>query len=191
MSAIDDYERIEAPDAETWRTWLEANHGTAPGVWLVFYKKKSGTKSIAWPEAVDEALCFGWIDSKATAIDEERYEQYFTKRKTGSPWSKLNKDKVAALEAAGKIAPAGQAAIDAAKEDGSWSMMDDAEALIVPDDLARLLDEQALANFRALSPSRQRTILAWIVLAKRDDTRARRIQQTADAVRRGEAPGNF
>ena len=191
MSAIDDYERIEAPDAETWRTWLEANHSTAPGVWLVFYKKKSGTKSIAWPEAVDEALCFGWIDSKATAIDEERYEQYFTKRKTGSPWSKLNKDKVAALEAAGKIAPAGQAAIDAAKEDGSWSMMDDAEALIVPDDLARLLDEQALANFRALSPSRQRTILAWIVLAKRDDTRARRIQQTADAVRRGEAPGNF
>ena len=191
MSAIDDYERIEAPDAETWRTWLEANHGTAPGVWLVFYKKKSGTKSIAWPEAVDEALCFGWIDSKATAIDEERYEQYFTKRKTGSPWSKLNKDKVAALEAAGKIAPAGQAAIDAAKEDGSWSMMDDAEALIVPDDLARLLDEHALANFRALSPSRQRTILAWIVLAKRDDPRARRIQQTADAVRRGEAPGNF
>ena len=191
MSAIDDYERIEAPDAETWRTWLEANHDTAPGVWLVFYKKKSGAKSIAWPEAVDQALCFGWIDSKATAIDEERYEQYFTKRKTGSPWSKLNKKKVAALEAAGKIAPAGQAAIDAAKEDGSWSMMDDAEALIVPDDLARLLDEQALANFRALSPSRQRTVLAWIVLAKREDTRARRIQQTADAVRRGEDPGNF
>lgn len=191
MSQIDDYERVTAPDAATWRAWLSANHDSSPGVWLIFYKARSGTPSIDWGTAVDEALCFGWIDSKAVSIDEARYEQYFTRRKPGSPWSKLNKEKIAALEAAGKIAPAGQAAIDAAKADGSWTIMDEAEALIVPDDLAELLDPESLGNFRALSPSRQRNILAWIALAKRDDTRARRIQQTADAIRQGDAPNNF
>lgn len=191
MSQIDDYERVTAPDAATWRSWLSANHDSSPGVWLVFYKAKSGTPSIDWGTAVDEALCFGWIDSKAVSIDEARYEQYFTRRKPGSHWSKLNKDKVAALEAAGKIAPAGRAAIEAAKADGSWTIMDEAEELIVPDDLAELLDPDALDNFRALSPSRQRNILAWISLAKRDDTRARRIQQTAEAFRRGQTPNNF
>ncbi len=114
MTSIDDYERVTAPDSETWRSWLAANHDTSPGVWLIFYKAKSGTPSIDWPAAVDEALCFGWIDSKVVSIDDERYEQYFTKRKPGSPWSKINKEKVAALEAADRIAPAGWAAIDAA-----------------------------------------------------------------------------
>ncbi len=191
MSQIDDYERVTAPDAATWRSWLSANHDSSPGVWLIFYKAKSGTPSINWGTAVDEALCFGWIDSKVVTIDETRYEQYFTRRKPGSPWSKLNKEKIAALEAADKIAPAGRAAIAAARADGSWTMMDEAEALIVPDDLAELLDSESLDSFRSLSPSRQRNILAWITLAKRDDTRARRIRQTAESLRRGEAPNNI
>lgn len=192
MSSIDGYERVTAPDAATWRSWLEANHGSSPGVWLVFYKKNSSTPSIDWGAAVDEALCFGWIDSKAVSIDQDRYEQYFTRRKRGSPWSKLNKEKVALLESAGRIAPPGWAAIDAAKEDGSWTIMDAAEALIIPEDLAEAFaDQQSVDIFRALSPSRQRNILAWIVLAKRPDTRARRIAQTAEAAARGEAPGSF
>ena len=191
MSAIDDYERVTAPDAETWRTWLEANHDSSPGVWLVFHKVNSGTPSIDWGTAVDEALCFGWIDSKVLSLDESSYEQYFTKRKPGSPWSKLNKEKVAALEAAGRIAPPGREAIEAAKGDGSWTMLDQAEALIVPDDLAEALDEHALENFRALSPSRQRNILAWIALAKRPNTRVKRIALTAQATSRGSAPNNF
>ena len=157
----------------------------------MFYKAKSDKPSIDWATAVDEALCFGWIDSKVVSIDEERYEQYFTTRKPGSPWSKLNKQKVAALEADGRIAPPGRAAIEAAKKDGSWTIMDQAEALIVPDDLAEGLHESGLENFRAFSPSRQRNILAWIVLAKRPETRERRVVQTIEAVSRGEAPNNF
>lgn len=191
MSEHDGYERVTAPEAATWRAWLEAHHDSAPGVWLVYYKKRSITPSIDWSAAVDEALCFGWIDSKVVSIDEERHEQYFTRRKPGSPWSKLNKEKVAALEAVGRLAPSGHAAIAAAKADGSWSIMDEAEALIVPDDLGAALDQRSLDNFRSLSPSRQRNVLSWIVLAKRDDTRARRISQTAEAARRGEAPNNF
>lgn len=191
LVGIDDLDRVAAPDSATWRAWLEANHGSSPGVWLVYHKKNSGTPSIDWSAAVDQALCFGWIDSKASSIDDERYEQYFTRRKPGSPWSKLNKEKVAALDAAGRIAPSGQAAIAAAKSDGSWSIMDEAEALVVPDDLGAVLDEQSLENFRSLSPSRQRNVLCWIVLAKRDETRARRIEQTAEAAARGEAPNGY
>ena len=191
MSVIDAYERVTAPDSATWRAWLSNNHETSPGVWLIFYKAKSGKPSIDWGTAVDEALCFGWIDSKVVSLDEERYEQYFTKRKPGSPWSKLNKEKIAALEAEDRLAEQGRAAIEAAKADGSWSMMDEAEALIIPDDLAELLDGSSLETFRSFSPSRQRNVLAWIVLAKREDTRTRRIQQTAEALSRGEAPNNI
>ena len=191
MSVIDAYERVTAPDSATWRAWLSSNHETSPGVWLIFYKAKSGKPSIDWGTAVDEALCFGWIDSKVVSLDEERYEQYFTKRKPGSPWSKLNKEKIAALEAEDRLAEQGRAAIEAAKADGSWSMMDEAEALIIPDDLAELLDGSSLETFRSFSPSRQRNVLAWIVLAKREDTRTRRIQQTAEALSRGEAPNNI
>jgi len=191
VSVIDAYERVTAPDSATWRAWLSSNHETSPGVWLIFYKAKSGKPSIDWGTAVDEALCFGWIDSKVVSLDEERYEQYFTKRKPGSPWSKLNKEKIAALEAEDRLAEQGRAAIEAAKADGSWSMMDEAEALIIPDDLAELLDGSSLETFRSFSPSRQRNVLAWIVLAKREDTRTRRIQQTAEALSRGEAPNNI
>ncbi len=192
MSSINDYERVTAATAADWRSWLAANHEASPGVWLVFYKKRSGTPSVDWGEAVDEALCFGWIDSKVQSIDDERYEQYFTTRKPTSPWSKLNKDKIAALEAAGRLTDAGRSAIDEAKANGSWVIMDDAEALIVPDDLAAAFgDESDRRFFDALPPSTRRNILQWIVLAKRDETRARRIAATAAAAADRERPNNF
>jgi uncharacterized protein YdeI (YjbR/CyaY-like superfamily) len=187
-----DIERITATGPEEFRAWLDEHHDTTDAVWLVYYKKNSETPSITWPEAVDEALCYGWIDSKIQSIDNDRYEQYFCPRKPTSPWSKVNKTKIESLQLAKRIQPAGAAAIETAKENGSWSILDDAENHIVPDDLAAALaDRDARKNFDRLSPSRRRNILQWIVLAKRADTRQRRLQQTADAARHGKAPNGF
>lgn len=185
-------EHITAVSGEEFRVWLHEHHATADAVWLVYFKKGSGTASIAWSEAVDEALCYGWIDSKAKSIDDDCYEQYFCPRKPTGPWSKVNKAKIEALDDAGRIQPAGAAAIKAAKTNGSWTILDDAQNHIVPDDLSEaFFDRNARHNFDQLSPSRRRNVLCWIALAKRDDTRGRRIQQTADAAANGQAPNNF
>jgi uncharacterized protein YdeI (YjbR/CyaY-like superfamily) len=192
MTAINDYERVAAATAAEWRSWLAANHETSPGIWLVFFKKASGIPSIEWSDAVTEALCFGWIDSKVQSIDEERYEQYFTRRKPTSPWSRINKEKIAELIAAGRLAEAGLRTIEVAKENGSWSILDDAEALIVPDDLSVAFpDSEAREFFDAMPPSTRRNTLAWIALAKREETRARRIAATAAAAAKRERPNGF
>jgi len=192
MTAINDYERVTAATPAEWRAWLAINHQTSPGVWLVFFKKGSGIPSVNWGEAVGEALCFGWIDSKVQTIDDERYEQYFTRRKPTSPWSKLNKEKIAELVAAGRLAEAGHRAIEVAKENGSWSILDEAEALIVPDDLsAAFPNNEARKFFDEMPPSARRSTLAWISLAKRDETRARRIAATAAAAANRERPNGF
>lgn len=185
-------ERTTATDGNEFRVWLHEHHATAEAVWLVYFKKHSGTASIAWSEAVDEALCYGWIDSTAQSIDGDRYEQYFCHRKATSPWSRINKTKVAALEAAGRMQPAGRAAIEVAKANGSWTILDDAQNHVVPGDLAdAFIDRSARDHFDRLSPSRRTNVLCWIALAKRDATRARRIQQTVDAAADGTAPNNF
>lgn len=185
-------ERITATDGDEFRAWLHEHHATADAVWLVYFKKDSGTASIAWSQAVDEALCYGWIDSRAQAIDDDRYEQYFCPRTAGSPWSKINKAKVEALDHAGRMQPAGWAAVEAAKANGAWTILDDAQNHIVPDDLSEAFaDRVARDNFDRLSPSRRANVLCWIALAKRDDTRTRRIRQTADAAADGRAPNNF
>lgn len=185
-------ERITAADGDEFRAWLHEHHDSAGAVWLVYFKKGSGTPSIAWSAAVDEALCYGWIDSKAQAIDDDRYEQYFCPRKPTGPWSKINKNKIAALDTAGRIQPAGAAAVERAKTNGSWTILDDAQDHIVPDDLSEAFaDQRARDNFDRFSPSRRTNILCWIALAKRDDTRRRRIQQTADAASNGQAPNSF
>ncbi len=188
----DDHPRITASTPDDFRRWLDEHADTAAAVWLVYYKQGSGVPSITWPEAVDEALCHGWIDSKIVSIDDARYEQYFTRRKPTSPWSRVNKEKVERLLAENRIQPAGLAAIETAKENGSWSLLDSAEARVIPDDLADAFpDDTAVDAFRSLSPSRQRNILQWIALARRPDTRQRRIEATADAAARGVAPANF
>lgn len=185
----EDIPQIEARDAAEFRRWLEANHDSARAVWLVYWKKASGHPSIEWGEAVDQALCFGWIDSKARSIDENRYRQYFTVRKQGSIWSKINKDKIEKLSEAGLMAPAGIAAVERAKADGSWTILDGPEAGIVPDDLAAAMDEAGVRDtFDGLTAGRRKAILGWLVMAKREATRNGRIDKTIAALRRGEAP---
>lgn len=188
----DRIERITAPTAQDFRNWLSLHHTTAHAVWLVYFKKHSATPSITWTEAVDEALCFGWIDSTARTLDADRYEQYFTRRRPNSPWSRVNKDKIDALHRAGKITAAGYTTIDEAKRNGSWAAFDDAENLVVPDDLADALRRaRAHENFDGLAPSRRRSTLYWINSAKRSDTRRRRIDQTVQAASQQTAPNRF
>ena len=119
----------------TWRKWLEKNHRSKQAVWLVFHNKISGKKSISWSDAVDVALCFGWIDSKKIKIDPETVNQFFSKRKPNSAWSKINKTKVEMLIVHGLMSDAGFKSIETAKQNGSWTILDDVEALIIPEDL--------------------------------------------------------
>ncbi len=171
---------VYAPDRAVWRSWLETHAETTPAIWLIYYKKGSGQPSITWDEAVEEALCFGWIDSKAKPIDDSRYRQYFSPRKPSSVWSKVNKARVERLIAEGLMRDPGLRAIEIAKANGSWSALDDVEALIIPDDLAAAFAESPAARgaFDRLSRTNRRNILQWIASAKRPETRAKRIAAT-------------
>src|SRR6185312_14358897 len=127
--AGDPLERYYAKDRHEWRKWLEENAATSQGVWLIYYKQSSGKPCVPYAEAVEEALCFGWIDSRANALDDERSMQLFTPRKPKSPWSRLNKERIERLMREGRMTPAGLAKIEAAKRDGSWGAYDAVEAL--------------------------------------------------------------
>ncbi len=167
---------------QDWRQWLMENHQSKQSIWLIYYKKQSKKPSLSWSEAVDEALCFGWIDSTAKTIDSETYKQFFCKRKPKSVWSKINKDKVQQLLADNLMMPAGLACIDIAKQNGSWSILDDVEALKMPEDLATAFDAQPDAKdfFLSLSKSVQKSILQGLVLLKRPETRQKRIKEIVE-----------
>ncbi|HVL13034.1 MAG TPA: YdeI/OmpD-associated family protein [Gemmata sp.] len=164
-----------------WRAWLEANHSRGEGVWLVTFKKAAGKPRVEYDEAVEEALCFGWVDSKPAKLDAERSMLWFAPRKAGTGWSKPNKERVARMVAAGRMAPAGLAKVEAAKADGSWEKLDAVERLEVPADLARAFRARpgSRANFDAFPRSVKRGILEWILQAKKPETRARRVEETA------------
>ncbi|SDF45186.1 YdeI/OmpD-associated family protein [Cellulophaga baltica] len=182
------------PKSQTdWRNWLEVNHQLKQSVWLVFYKKSTKVASISWSESVDEALCFGWIDSTKKTIDSERYIQYFSKRKPNSIWSKVNKDKVEYLTSKKLIREAGYKAIETAKANGSWFILDDVEALILPENLKKEFDkrEGALEYYESLSKSAKKILLSWIVLAKRDETKQKRIIEIAENASRNTKPKQF
>lgn len=166
---------------EEWRAWLEDNHAREDGVWLITYKAATGKPRMDYDASVEEAICFGWIDSKPRKLDEERTMLWFAPRKSGSGWSRLNKERVERMMAAGRMAPAGFAKVEAAKADGSWTALDDVEALEIPTDLADALAgyEKAAQHFDAFPRSVKRGILEWIAGAKRSDTRAKRIAETA------------
>lgn len=166
---------------DAWRTWLVEHHERDNGVWLVSYKKATGKPTITYGEAVDEAMCFGWVDSTPRKLDAERSMRYFSPRRAGSGWSRVNKDRVARMTAAGKLTPAGQATIDAAKADGSWSALDDIENLVVPDALAAAFAAHppSAEHWEAFPRSAKRGILEWIASAKREATRAQRVAETA------------
>ncbi|NJO40706.1 MAG: hypothetical protein HC865_08605 [Cyanobacteria bacterium RU_5_0] len=186
----DQLETIYATDRKAWRDWLEKNHHTSIGIWLIYYKAKSGKPSVRYSEAVKEALCFGWIDSKVKSLDQDRYMQIFTPRKPKSVWSKLNKQYIEETVEQGLMTEAGLRKIDAAKQDGSWTTLDEVEALIIPMDLKRALDanETANRNFEAFSNSSKKNILFWIDNAKRPETRLQRIEQTISAAANNRNP---
>jgi uncharacterized protein YdeI (YjbR/CyaY-like superfamily) len=164
-----------------WRAWLEQNHTQTGGVWLLTFKKATGKPRIEYDEAMEEALCFGWVDSKGNKLDAERSMLWFAPRRPGTGWSRPNKARVERLLQLGLIAPAGLAKIEAAQRDSSWSALDGVEALEIPPDLAEALatTPNAQAYFEAFPHSVKRGILEWILNAKKPETRAKRIAETA------------
>jgi uncharacterized protein YdeI (YjbR/CyaY-like superfamily) len=183
-------ETVYAKDRQEWREWLEKNHHSYVGIWLIYYKVKSGKPSVKYSEAVKEALCFGWIDSKVKSLDEERYMQIFTPRKPKSVWSKLNKQYIEELIAQDLMTEAGLKKIEAAKQDGSWTSLDAIEALTIPADLQLALAANETANryFEAFSNSSKKNILFWIDSAKRPETRLKRIEQTIASAAQNKNP---
>lgn len=177
----DDAPWVHAETVEEWRDWLLTHHATETGAWLVSWKSPTGRPSVKYELAVEEALCVGWIDSSGRTIDDERHALWFTRRKAGSGWARTNKERILRLEAEGRMTDAGRALIDAAKADGSWTLLDDVENLIVPDDLAAAFARYPGSReyFDAFPPSARRALLEWIVQAKRETTRAARLDETA------------
>ena len=181
---------IRPKNRAAWRIWLADNHGSGPGVWLIWRKKGSTTSDLSLEAAVEEALCFGWIDSRLRPIDREWAALMFTPRRPRSIWSQSNKRRVASLIKRGLMTEAGLRAVAVAKRNGSWSALDGVQALQVPDDLAGALAKKPAArrNFDTSSASAKRSALWWIQSAKRPQTRERRIQET---VRRLNYPGEI
>ncbi|MBD2232016.1 YdeI/OmpD-associated family protein [Phormidium tenue] len=173
---------VQVESRAEWREWLAANHTRPAGIWLITYKKRSGRPYVSYDEVVEEALCFGWIDSKGNKLDDDRTMLWMAPRQPGTGWSALNKRRIAALTEAGVMMPLGLAKIEAAKLDGSWELLDAIERLEVPADLAAAFRENDLAkaNFEAFPRSAKRGILEWIASAKRAETRHRRIAETVD-----------
>jgi uncharacterized protein YdeI (YjbR/CyaY-like superfamily) len=175
-------ERFQPDALDEWRAWLAEHHTRDAGVWLVTWRAGSGRPRLTYDEVVEQALCFGWVDSKPRALDEQRTMLWFAPRKPGSGWSRPNKQRVERLLAAGLMEPAGLAVVERAKADGSWTLLDAVEDLVVPDDLAAALAEHppAAEHWAAFPRSVKRGILEWIVQAKRAGTRAERVRETAE-----------
>lgn len=171
------------------RAWLREHHASHAAIWLVYDKKHvQGERALTYDDIVEEALCFGWIDSVARGVDTKRASLYFSPRKPGSTWSAVNKKRLPRLIEQGLMHPAGQAKIDAAKKDGSWTTLDAIEKLVVPPDLAAAFRKNARAKamYDAFPPGARKQILYWVTSAKRAETRADRVRRTVEAVARGE-----
>ena len=186
-AATEDSRRFVTADA--FHTWLARNHSTSRGIWLRIAKKSSGIKTVTHPEALDLALCYGWIDGQRKALDETYFLQLFTPRTKRSVWSKINRGKVADLIAAGRMQPAGHAEIERAKADGRWeSAYDSVRNATVPDDLQKFLDKNPRAKkfFESLTSQNRYAILWRLMTAKRPETRAKRFAQFTEMLRKGE-----
>jgi len=185
---VPEFEQVHPEARAEWRAWLAANHASSRGVWLVQWRTPTGRRRFEYDEAVEEALCFGWIDSLAKGIDDERSMITMTPRKPTSGWSRSNKERLVRLTAAGLMAPAGLRAVEVAKANGAWGLLDDVEALVVPADLTAALadDGAATVGFAAMAPSAKKAILLALKTAKKPETRARRIAvAVADAAELG------
>jgi uncharacterized protein YdeI (YjbR/CyaY-like superfamily) len=168
-------------DRKEWRAWLKANHHVEQSVWLIYFKKKTSVASINYNDAVEEALCFGWIDSTRKSLDEHSYTQFFCRRKPKSVWSKVNKGKILQLIEKGLMVQAGFDIIEVAKANGSWTILDDVEELLIPQELenAFLKYNGSKEYFLSLSKSVRKAILQWLVLAKRPETIEKRVLEIA------------
>ena len=176
-----------------WRAWLRRHHRKLPGAWLVYAKKHTGIRSLTWQEAVEEALCFGWIDGVRHPVDDTYFKQLFTPRKPKSTWSAINKKSIARLTRAGLVAAAGLAAVALAKKNGAWHTLTGVETGTEPADLRRALSANATArkNWKAFTPGARRVSLYYINLAKRPETRAKRIATIVDLAARNIRPNQL
>lgn len=185
-----DAARFHAETIDQWHDWLGEHHATATGIWLVVWRTPTGRPRVEYDDAVLEALAVGWVDSTMRKLDEERNMQWYCPRRPTSGWSRPNKIRVERLITEGRMLPAGQSAIDLAKKNGSWAVLDDVEDLVLPDDLAAALDQHpgARETWESFPPSVRKVTLGWIVLAKRPETRARRVAGTAEKTAQGVRP---
>jgi len=183
---------LTPPRRADWRRWLASNADRQEGLWIVYRKKSSSLDGPVYDDLVEEALCFGWIDSQSRRVDDDRMMQWFSPRRKGGLWSALNKERIERLVHDGLMTETGQAAIDEAKADGSWSQTDEVDALIVPADLTAALDAapEAKAAYESLIDSAKKQYLWWIHTAKRPATRANRIEETIRRLSSGETRGS-
>jgi uncharacterized protein YdeI (YjbR/CyaY-like superfamily) len=179
-SRLDQLEQVEVTNRAAWRAWLKKHHTRTEGIWLITFKVHVAGKYVDYAATVEEALCFGWIDSLPRKLDADRKMLYFCPRKPKSVWSKVNKDRIVELIAAKRMTVAGQKKIDDAKKNGSWESLDHVEALTMPDELIKALTKNKAAqkHFDAFPPSSRKMILLWITSAKTEATRTKRIGET-------------
>lgn len=192
-SITDKFEKYYAKDRKTWRRWLEKNHTKCQGIWLIYYKKDSGKTRVPYADAVEEALCFGWIDTTSRPGDKDYYIQLFVPRKPKSGWSKLNKDRVEKLIQNKQMMPAGLKAIETAKGNGTWAKLDDVESETPVPELQKAFNKnkKAKAHFDSLTKWNRKYILYWVSGAKRAETRAARIEEVMEALSRKDMPERF
>jgi len=174
-----DFPVYHPQDLAAWRAWLEAHHDAARGVWVASWRRASGRDPVSYEDLVEEAICFGWIDSTANILDADRGLQLMTPRKQKSGWTRLNRRRVEAMEAQGRMTAAGRRAVDAAKANGWWTIYDAVEDLVEPQDLAAALaaSPPARTAWNGFPPSARKQMLWWVISAGRPETRAKRIAQ--------------
>ena len=188
MGKLDHYEQVEVTSRSALRSWLATHYQQSESIWLVTYKKQTGSQYLTYDDIVEEALCFGWIDSLPRRLDEARTMLLLSPRKPKSVWSKLNKERVAKLIEQKMMRPPGLEKVKRAKADESWTFLDDVEALIVPEDLVEALSENSMAKetFEGFSDSSKKGILQWLKMAKRQETRQRRLEKIVSKAAVGE-----
>jgi len=186
-------ETFSPTSRENWREWLAENHRSKQSIWLVYYKIQANIPTVSYNDAVDEALCFGWIDSTKKSLGNDTFMQFFSKRKPNSVWSKINKGKIQCLIDEGLMTEAGFESIEKAKQNGSWSILDEVEELIIPEDLENEFNTKSGSKdfFLSLSKSVRKAILQWLVLAKQAETRQRRIAEIAELASQKLKPKQF
>jgi uncharacterized protein YdeI (YjbR/CyaY-like superfamily) len=187
MGVQDDAEHVEPGTVEEWAAWLAEHHDGGVGVWLVS-RRRAVDRALSYEDSVIEALRWGWVDSTQKPVDDDHTKQWFSPRRPTSIWTRPNKARIARLAAEGRLEAPGRAAVEAAQANGNWTLMDDVDDRVVPHDLAAALEARpgSREHWDSFSPSAQKQMLAWVVMAKRPATRAQRVTAIAEAAARGE-----